>query len=84
MPTLTKDRAFQIKIAQSDNRIALALDILSEHESGRAALKAFKALAGPAAHLDSVNGKALLTLHKELLAGRRDFLAQIPINLEAK
>lgn len=69
---------FQTKIRESDKRLKAAIEILSSHERGRAALADFKKMmTGPASGLDGQSGRALLTLIQEYLAGRRDYLQNL-------
>lgn len=70
----------ELKGIDSDKRIEAAIGVLTCHQRGQTVLTGFRKLAQDfgANGLDTQGLEALVTLTKELAAGRRDFLYQLP------
>lgn len=75
---MTKDQMSRM-FAQSDKRIAAALEVLNDHHRGQSALRQMKTfLSGDVAGLDMIGQDAVIILMQEFCkGGRRDFISKI-------
>lgn len=73
---MKKQKGLKQVIAESDERILSALEVLRGSDRGNRVLKTFKKMYDDGAGgLDCAGMEALVTLTKELAFGRRDFLS---------